>query len=258
MPNIIVVAGTADARQVVEELSRLDVQVVATVTTSLGGHLLKQYEKVEVREGKLASEDMAKLIREKQAPCLVDASHPFAREASLNAIRACNEAGIVYLRFEREETEVGTCEVIRVKDYEEAVKALEGFDGNIFLTTGSNRLEAFVNMGGFPERVFARVLPDSKVLAKCEALGLNARNILAMKGPFSEAMNIEMLKYCNASVLLTKDSGSTGGNDEKINAAGKLGIPVVMIERPEVEYGKKVGTVKEVVEFVKYILEGLK
>ena len=41
--------------------------------------------------------------------CLVDASHPFAKEASLNAIKAAREAKVTYIRFEREERETMIC-----------------------------------------------------------------------------------------------------------------------------------------------------
>ena len=251
MLRVLVIAGTIDARQIVEQLLKYGVSVTATVTTHLGGSLLKQYEGVDIREGGLTLKEMMDLIHDINAGCVIDASHPFARDASLNSIEASKNMSIPYLRYERPQTQGLNEEVIRVKDFNEAVDKLKEFTGNIFLTIGSNKLLLFTGISDFEKRVFARVLPDSQVIAKCEELGLNANNILAIKGPFSVEMNVEMIKHCNASVVVTKDSGSAGGNEEKLHAAKKLGTPVIMIERPRIEYGCVVSNVDKVMEFVK-------
>lgn len=258
MPNILVIAGTVDARHIIEELIKSEVCITATVTTKLGRSLLSRYKKVDVREGKLTLDGMIDLVDEIKAECLVDASHPFAKDASINAIEACKRMFIPYLRFERPETNTCREGVIRVGKFEEAVDRLKNHEGNIFLTIGSSKLELFTSIPDYKTRIFTRVLPDSKVLDKCEKLGFNAENIFALKGPFSETMNMEMLKHCNASVMVTKDSGKAGGNEEKVSAARKLNIPVIMVERPRLDYGCVVSTVDEVLDFIRSIMNGRK
>ncbi|MCR4436330.1 MAG: precorrin-6A reductase [Clostridiales bacterium] len=255
-PNIIVMAGTADGRQIVGELSKLDISVTATVTTGFGSWLLSGLKGVEVCEGKLSSGDMVRLIEKMRARCLVDATHPYAREASVNAIGACEKAGIPYLRFERSEAGLVQENILLVNDFTEAAEQVARMEGNIFLATGSNNLDVFVKrIPDYKNRLFARVLPDSRVMQKCEQAGLTAGNIFAAKGPFSEAMNIEMLKHCGASVLVTKDSGEVGGTGDKLRAAQKLGITVVMVRRPDVNYPRKVDSIGGVVDFVKMCVE---
>lgn len=95
----LVIAGTVDARQIIEELLKLDTSVIATVTTRLGGNFLKQYEEVDVREGGLTLQGMIRLMDETKPGCLIDASHPFARDASCNAIEACKRMCVPYLRM---------------------------------------------------------------------------------------------------------------------------------------------------------------
>lgn len=250
MYNVIVIAGTADARQIVEELIKFGINVVATVATKLGNDFLKKYEGIRINEGRLTVEEMEDLIKSVSAKCLIDASHPYAREVSLNSINACKNTKIPYLRYEREETQYTGSNIIRVKDYCEAVERLSAFRGNILVTTGSNNLEAFVSISGYEERLFVRVLPDSAAIVKCEKLGLTAKNIIAIKGPFTEEMNMEMLKYCDAQVMVTKDSGQAGGSAEKLRAAEKLDIPVIIIDRPMIDYENKVSSTEGVVEFV--------
>jgi precorrin-6A/cobalt-precorrin-6A reductase len=249
--NVVVMAGTADGRQIVSELAKLNIKVVATVTSSFGSELLEGCSGVDVRVGKLGAEEIASLIKRTGVSCLVDASHPYAREASINAIEACRKAKVAYLRFERREANFQYKGIIRVRSFDEAAEKLKKFAGNILLTIGSSNLKPFTQkVSDYRQRLFARVLSQSSVLAKCEEAGLTAHNIIAVKGPFTVEMNVEMLKYCEAKVVVTKDSGEPGGTSEKLEAAKLLGIPVILVERPRIDYGEVASSVEAVVDFV--------
>ena len=54
-----------------------------------------------------------------------------------------------------------------------------------------------------------------------------------MQGPFSEKANELQFEESGAEILLTKESGATGGYFEKIEAAQKLGMKIAVIENPE-------------------------
>ena len=60
-----------------------------------------------------------------------------------------------------------------------------------------------------------------------------SKNIIAMQGPFSLDMNISTIKYCNADVIITKQSGTAGGYDEKIQASKHCNISCIIIKRPK-------------------------
>ena len=249
MEKLIVVAGTGDARNIILELSRRGIALCATVATPLGKEFLRGVENIDVREGRRDVEGFLHLIRETGASCLVDASHPYAAEVSKTAMEACKAADITYLRYEREASllEEG---IIRVENYEIAVEKLQSMEGNILLTIGTNNLGYFTALKDYKTRVFARVLPDSRSVARCESLGFTASNILALKGPFSEEMNSAMIRHCNASIVVTKDSGKEGGVEEKAQSARRMGIPLMVIARPEVQYANKFGSVKELLEYM--------
>jgi precorrin-6x reductase len=53
-----------------------------------------------------------------------------------------------------------------VPDARAAARALQGTEGNILLTTGSHTLGIYLEMLP-PERLYARVLPDSGVCSAC-------------------------------------------------------------------------------------------
>jgi precorrin-6A/cobalt-precorrin-6A reductase len=250
---LLVIAGTRDARRIIEALQRLKLQIHATVATELGREFLQAAPALRIHSGRRDAREMAELIRAVQAVAVIDASHPFAAAISENAINACQATGVPYLRYEREATPAPGANLKLVADFNEAAAQAGAIKGNILLTIGSNHLEVFVaTIPDYRERLYVRVLPDSGVLAKCEGLGLTARQIFALPGPFTEALNLELYRHCRAAVIITKDSGATGGNPEKIAAAARLGLPVLMVARPQLDYGgRKVTTIPEVVAFAR-------
>jgi precorrin-6A/cobalt-precorrin-6A reductase len=252
MKAIIIIAGTQDARRIIEALQSLKLQIHATVATELGRVFLEAYPHIRIHSGRRDAREMAELIRAVRAVALIDASHPFAAAVSANAISACRDTGVAYLRYEREATPGNAGNLIPAADFNVAAAQVAAFPGNILLTIGSNHLETFVAaIPDYRERLYVRVLPESRVLAKCEACGLTARQIFALQGPFTEMMNLELYRHCRAAVIVTKDSGATGGNPEKISAAARLKLPVIMVARPSLDYGRKVTTIPEVVTFAK-------
>ncbi len=84
----------------------------------------------------------------------------------------------------------------------------------------------------------------------CEDVGLNADNIIAMKGPFSEAINEQMYKHYDIDLVITKESGIEGGFLEKVNAAKNLNIPVVVIVREKVNYKTVVNEIENITNFI--------
>jgi precorrin-2 dehydrogenase/sirohydrochlorin ferrochelatase/precorrin-6A/cobalt-precorrin-6A reductase len=185
-----------------------------------------------IKAGALSYSGMIELI-DGGAVCAVDATHPFARDVKERAKKACHDRGIPYIRAARDIFEDKAREyepnTVYVKSYGEAVRFLENTDGRILLTVGTNNLDKFAIMNKSRERLFIRVLSDSLSVRKCEDLGFNADNIIAMKGPFSVEMNVALLKDIGASYLVTKQSGAAGGYGEKARAAAICGVTMVVI-----------------------------
>ena len=61
-----------------------------------------------------------------------------------------------------------------------------------------------------------------------------------MQGPFGVEMNRAMLVHYRAEVLVSKESGGLGGTDAKLTAALELGVPVVLVQRPQIPYPRVV------------------
>lgn len=249
---IMVLAGTKDGRQVAAALEQAGYTVLATAVTPYGEELLKQSIKGEVLCGALDKEQMCRLIEKEGVKMLVDATHPFASEASSNALEACAKMKIPYLRYEREGARENYGKnVIPVQDLEGAISAVKKIPGNIFLTIGSSALPAFVRALG-AKRIVARVLPTRKALMLCEKLNLTPAQIVALQGPFSQAFNKEMFLHYRAGAVVSKESGREGGLPEKIAAAAELDLPLVLIKRaPSLAGEEKVSSPEELLHRVK-------
>ena len=96
--------------------------------------------------------------------------------------------------------------------------------------TGAKELAAFAALG--PERLFPRVLPTREGIAACEAAGIPHKNIIAMQGPFTYALNCALMEQFSIRYLVTKDGGAVGGFAEKAQAAQDTGAQLIVVRRP--------------------------
>lgn len=73
-------------------------------------------------------------------------------------------------------------------------------------------------------------MPD--VVKTCADMGFYGIHLIAMQGPFSEELNVAMMRSVHAKWMVTKESGKAGGFGEKVSAAKKAGVGLVVIGRP--------------------------
>lgn len=238
--NVIIMAGTHDAVRIIEKISSFeDIKILATTTTEYGAELAISAGAHGVISRGLPSEKIVEIINERNINVLVDATHPFAVEATKNAIKAVHKTGIKYLRFERPQIPLPESELVyKVQSFEDAAsKAVEickkSVNSKIMHLAGVSTLH-YLTEHIKPERIVARVVPSIFSIKKCLETGLPGENIIAMQGTFSKDFNRAMMNEYNVSAVITKESGETGGTPEKVEAALELGIPVVVVMRPEV------------------------
>lgn len=231
MYKICVFAGTTEGRELVEFLSTQPVYVTACVATEYGETLLSPKNNLTISAQRLTVIEMEELFGKERFDIVVDATHPYASVVTENIAAACKATGTEYLRLQRSGV-VAPEDAVFAADIEEAVSYLNSVEGNLLLTTGSKELHKFTSIKDFADRVYARVLPMEESLRLCESAGLKPAHILAMQGPFSKEMNVAMLKSVDAKFLVTKDSGSKGGFEEKQAAAREAGAKLVVIGRP--------------------------
>ncbi len=252
---ILMISGTSDGREIGMRLAENGYHLFMTAVSSYGGHRLPHHENVTPIVRALSTEDMMEVVRKNNVNLILDATHPFAVEASVNAMEAASRAGIKYLRYERPDIKTQRDDdVLYFDTYEHAAEWLQDTEGTIFLTIGSRRLKYFT-LENMTERLIARVLPMTSVVTQCEEQGLLINQIIAMQGPFAKDINIAMFKMYDAKYLVTKASAKIGGFEEKVSAAQEMGMTTLVIERPNLEYPNVFSDVDKAVESVKMILE---
>lgn len=166
---------------------------------------------------------------------ILDATHPFATEISKNLINVCTKSDVPYIRFERPNEIPTGKNIYLAKSFEEAANKARQLGKRWFLTTGSKNLDVFLNIKNKAE-IFLRILPDPDLLKGVLEKGMPRENIIAMQGPFSVEINTSLMENWRINCIITKASGEEGGLMRKIEAAQSTGIPIIVIERPAVNY----------------------
>ena len=231
MCKLCIFAGTSEGRSLIEALSGRGAEITACVATEYGEVLLGSHSDVRILAGRMNEEEMTALLRAEAFNAVVDATHPYADVVTQNIAAACREVGANYLRLLRGSS-MSDSDGAFVPDVEACVQYLRSTEGNILLTTGSKQLPQFCADPDLRARIYARVLPMQASLQTCADCGIAPDHIIAMQGPFDEALNCAMLRAVNARYLVTKDTGGAGGYGAKIAAAKRAGAQAVVIGRP--------------------------
>lgn len=249
---IFVLAGTQDGREIVRLLLEQGHDVAASVVSSYGGELLAHAcgQRCLINDKPLDEAALKDYLQEHDIRLLVDASHPYAANVSRNAIAVCQALSIPYIRYERDLSKLDYDRITVVHSYEEAAQAAAALGKKIFLTTGSRNLDKFVHSPDLKNcELTARVLPTAEVIGLCESLGVDAGHIVALQGPFSRELNVELFRKYGAEVIITKNSGTIGGTDTKFAAAAELNLPIVLIDRPQLNYPSLTHDYAEILTF---------
>jgi len=245
MKKLLIFAGTTEGRELAFAAEALGYDVTASVATAYGERFLAADSRVRVHAGRMDAAQMEAFLRGGSFDLAVDATHPYAAEASRNIRAACAAADVRYLRLLREESEKSG---VFFDTLPEAAEAAGRLPGNILAATGSKEIGLYRAVPDFSARVYARVLPTGDSVEKCLAAGLPRAHILTGRGPFSVAENLRDLGACRAAVLVTKDGGAAGGFPEKAEAARQAGVFLYVVRRPKetgASYDEVFRTLKE-------------
>lgn len=237
MKQILIFAGTTEGRVLAERLCSLQMPCTVCVATQYGGQVMGERPGITVRTGRMGPEEMRRFIREGDYAAVVDATHPYATLVSKHIRGSIQGLSMPYLRLKRDTDMAGIIEekpdrLLYFDSHEACAAYLAGTKGNILLTTGSRELAVYTGAVS-RSRLFVRVIPSIESLQACNACEIIGRQIIAMQGPFSSEMNRALIAQFHIRYLVTKESGTTGGFGEKVEAACAAGIPALVIGNPE-------------------------
>ncbi len=234
MKQVIIFSGTSEGKEICRFLNRQKINTLACVATEYGKEVMEDMEYVSVLVGRKNRDEMKNIIAD--FSLVIDATHPYAAEVTDNIKAVCKALNKRYLRVLRN---IENSNVKSFHDIESAVEYLKTKKGNIFAATGSKEIQKYGVLG--KDRIFARVLPVESSKKLCEGF----KNVLYVSPPFSYEDNIKHFQNCK--YLVTKNSGSTGGFYEKIKAAHKLNMEIIIISPPKEDMGVSVEAAKEII-----------
>lgn len=219
---ILVLGGTAEARELAAALHARDVPV----TSSLAGRVSRpRLPAGEVRIGGFGGPDaLAHWLVEHEARAVVDATHPFAERISASAARACAQTGMPLLRLERPGwRERPGDRWTWVEDLGAAAAAIPRLGTRVLLTTGRQGLAAFASVAGAWFLVRCVDPPEPPLPPRHE--------LLLDRGPYTLAGERTLIDAHAIDLVVTKDSGGEH-TVAKLDAARERGLPVVVVRRP--------------------------
>ena len=235
MVKAVIFGGTTEGRELCEFCSKIKLPIAYCVATQDGALPVADLPDIEVHVGRQQITDMTLLLQQLEPELVIDATHPYAQEVSQNIKKACQNTNQSLLRVIREMDKEEGC--IYFKDMENLITWLEKESGNIFVTMGSSSAAKLKKLTNYQKRIWLRILPSLESLSICLNLGYNPKQLICMQGPFSEDLNRLMFQTADAKILVTKNSGVTGGFLEKVQAARKEKMKIAVLSRPKESAG---------------------
>ena len=223
--NLLILGGTTEASALVRALAG-DRRFRATL--SLAGrtrHPLPQ--PLPCRSGGFGgAEGLAAYLAEHRIGALIDATHPFAAQMSRHAAEAARLTGTPLVAISRPawRPEPGDQWLV-VPDMAAAAGELGRTARRVLLTVGQKELAPFA-AAPWHSYVIRSVDPPSPEFLPPRA------EVITARGPFAEADEHRLLLERRIEVLVTKNSGGEATRP-KLAAARSLGLPVVMVARPD-------------------------
>lgn len=221
--RVLILGGTTEASTLVKGLDpRID------ATLSLAGRTsAPKREPVRTRIGGFGGpEGLAVWIAENRIEAVIDATHPFAARIGRNAALACERTGVALLAIRRPAWERRPGDRwTEVETMVEAALALGETPRRVFLTIGRLEVGAFATAPQH-DYVVRAIEPIG------DALPVPRLTEIAARGPFDEAAEAAFLAERRIEILVTKNSGGPATYG-KIAAARALGLPVVIVRRPQ-------------------------
>jgi precorrin-6A/cobalt-precorrin-6A reductase len=223
--RVLILGGTTEA----SDLARLlagDARFDATL--SLAGRTSQpRPQPIATRRGGFGGVDgLMRFLGEQKIAAVVDATHPYAARMSANAVAACAGAGIPLASLVRSAwtREAGDAWQ-EAATTEAAVDLLGAAPRRVFLSLGRQDLHLFARA---PQHHYiARLIePPQQTTLPPDLM------LIRQRGPFDRDAEEQRLRDEKIDLVVSKNGGGDA-TYAKIAAARALGLPVIMIARPD-------------------------
>lgn len=238
---LLLLAGTGEAREIAEQLAAENIPAMASLA---GATRDPNGLAIPSRSGGFGgAEAFEAFLLDNGITAILDATHPFANQITNRTASIAARTGLAYLQLLRPPWIPGPGDKWISIDREQDATTHIPDGSTVFLATGRKTLADFENLSGC--RVICRRIDPPQ-----HPFPFANGEYLLGRPPFSVADEVELFARIGVDWLVVKNAGGIA-SATKLTAARKLGIPVVMIERPEQTASKSVETVEQAMNWVR-------
>lgn len=241
------IGGTSESAVLAQAIAAQKFFCTITVTTPEAVKLYPVSPYLRVQVGQLTETQIEAFIAQEQIIAIIDASHPYAIAVSQAVIQIAEQLQIPYLRYERAEV-LPKNNVIKLDSFEMLLSGNYLAGQRVLLTVGCKALSKFQQWQS-QATLFARILPNLDSLKIALESGFNPDRLIAIRPPISAELETALWQQWNISLVVSKASGQAGGEDIKQLVSQQLGIPLILITRPKINYPQQTNNFDEVLNF---------
>ena len=180
--------------------------------------------------GAMTAEAMTHFCREHGIRLIVDAAHPFASQLHETIGAVASDLNLPVVRLERRYHTGPDSGIVWCDTYADAVARM--------LADGITRLLALTGVqtigklrGFWQERdCWFRILDREESFAKARESGFPADRLCLYSPDEDIAV---LIRTTGADAVITKESGDSGGFEEKLEGACEAGVPLYVVRRPK-------------------------
>jgi precorrin-6A/cobalt-precorrin-6A reductase len=242
------IGGTQESARLARAIALANLPCIISVTTESARALYPDAACLQVWVGRFTLLEIEALVQQQRVIGVLDASHPYAVEISQAAIAVCHKLAIPYLRYERPVLGQGAGTQGKIDSFESLLSGgyLQG--QRVLLTVGYRPLHLFQSWQD-KATLFARILPSAIALESAFKAGFTNDRLICLRPPISTDLEAALWRQWDISVVVAKTSGAPGGEDIKRAVAAELGIDLIAIARPTVEYPKQTSDLSVALDF---------
>ena len=214
---ILVFGGTTEGRKAVEVLEEGGSPYYYSTKTGEQDLTLHHGQRID---GALDAEAMQNFCREHDIHLMVDAAHPFAVQLHQTIAEVSDALKIPAIRYERIFPE-RDASLEWLDSYEQVPHDIK----TLLATTGVQSISKLKPLEATGVKVYYRILNRESSIALAQKQGARMEQLCYFEDP----KNVPV----EADAILLKESGLSGGFQEKVDAAKAKGMRILVLKRPE-------------------------
>ena len=214
---ILVFGGTTEGRKAVEVLEEGGSPYFYSTKTGEQDLTLHHGQRID---GALDTDAMLTFCREHNIRLMVDAAHPFAVQLHQTIAEVSDALKIPAIRYERIFPE-RDASLVWIDSYDQVPHDIK----TLLATTGVQSISKLKPLEAAGVKVYYRILNRESSIALAQKQGTRMEQLCYFEDP--KEVPVE------ADAILLKESGLSGGFQEKVDAAKAKGMRILVLKRPE-------------------------